>query len=677
MFFCNFKKVTLLMLTAVCFVFACSCEKKSVEIIKSNKIEACQDTEGANFVSLEWKPVKDAENYKIYVFDESTSKYEFYKETSACYAAVGELSPSTKYKVKIEADGKNKSQCVINVATQPDSVNTPEVLQRGVNSVILQWNSVDDVDGYDIFVYDDKKMDYVYLASTNANVAEVFGLSSAKLHKIAVCPYILSGEYKARGDLSSVEAYTDCASPTDVSVSDRTSESYTIKWSESEKADGYDVCVYDPETKSYYEYKNNLTETQFSVSGLKNGDVRKYMITPYMIIGGEKYKSSDSAYVNAATLLKAVKVTSQGFINGLSVKWTINKYADGYNVYYSDAKDGDYTFVAKVDKTKTTYNISGLTKEGKYFVKVVPFKVSSNVTFEGEVAISSGYAYRNDHNEILSSYKQSSSITVTNSDFVVSESRKNQIMNLINNYKSTNKSSFVIMDIRSGAMISYNADWYVPTASTVKAPYICYVLTEEIDKGNASMDDILVYKEEFYDADGSGDIRFHEFGSKYTVKEVIEYILYYSDNVGYRMLQDHFGVENYNKWLKSLGCKTFVNGTSTKWGFVSARDSAKIWTEIYRYMYTGKYGDFFKKELLTTGYSPIRKNLGHLYDVANKFGGATVGWHDTGIVFKGDNPYILILLTDDSFEHADYNFQNGMIKQLNALHDELVEFNNK
>ena len=305
----------------------------------------------------------------------------------------------------------------------------------------------------------------------------------------------------------------------------------------------------------------------------------------------------------------------------------------------------------------------------------MPFKKFNSVPFEGEETIATGSAFRNDHNEILTSYKPSKKITVTNSDFEISDSRRNAIMNLINSYSGSHKTSFAMVDIRSGAMIGYNADWYAPTASTIKAPYICYVLSQEIDTGNASLDDVLTYEKRFYDGDGSGEIRFMEYGTKLTVKEIIEYILYYSDNCGYLMLLDHFGAENYNKWLESLGCKTFIDGKGLKWGFVSARDSAKIWTEIYKYMYTGKYGDFFKEELLTTGYSPIRKNLGHLYKVANKFGGADTGWHDTGIVFKDDNPYIMILLTDDCYLHPNYSYQNSMIKQLDALHDELVEFN--
>ena len=678
-------KNKLILLLSALILISCICmsacnqtsDEKNTTTKTSAPLEVYQDAEGKNFVSLAWKPIKDVDSYNIYIFDETKNDYTLYKETTDCYAAVGELESGKKYNIKVKTEGKNKKECEITAATQPENVNSPEVLQRDINSVYVQWEEVSTADGYDVYIYDDKKSEYTYVTSTNKNVAQLKDLSPASKYKVAVCSYVLSGEYKSKGDLVSLEVHTDCVAPADVKVSDRTTTGYKLSWSKSEGADGYDVCIYDADAKNYYEYKTNLTDTELSVEGLKSGDAKKYMITPYITVNGEKLRSCDSSFIDGVTKLEKVTVSTESILGGVRAKWKKSNNADGYNVYYSYEEDGEYTFAGKTDKNKLVFNVTGIDKEGKCFVKVVPFKTSGNVNFDGEEAVSSGYAYRNDHNEILSSYKQSSSITVTNSDFKVSDYRKNKIMSLINNYASTNKSSFVILDIRSGAMISYNADWYVPTASTVKAPYICYVLSQEIDKGNATIEDILTYEKKFYDPDGSGDIRFHKFGSTYTVKEVIEYILYYSDNCGYLMLQDHFGVENYNKWLESLGCKTFVNGTSMKWGFVSARDSAKIWVEIYKYIETGKYGDFFKNELLTTGYSPIRNNLGYLYKVANKFGGADIGWHDTGIVFKDDNPYIMILLTNDSYEHADYNFQNGMIRQLNALHDELVEFNNQ
>lgn len=663
-----------------CVCFMCSCNNSSDDTNKTTTekqapLEVYQDTQGLDFVSIAWKPIKNVDSYKIYIYDNEKSEYVFCKETTQCYAAIGELECAKKYKIKVSTTGKNKTDCELTVITQPQKINSPEIVQREVNSVYLQWEEQSGIDGYDVYLFDDKTDDYKYVGSTDKNIAQVEDLSPSGEYKVAVCSYVVFNDYKARGDLSSVTAYTDCLAPESLTVSDRSDTGYVLNWTESDGADGYDISIYDADSKSYYDYKTDISDTTLKIDGLRKGDAKKYRITPYKMVGDLKLKGSDSSYVDGVTMLDAVTLSTESILGGVKVKWKKSNNADGYNIYYSDKKDGEYTYIGSADGDKLSFNVTDIQKEGDCFVKVVPYRISSNIKFEGNEAIVKGFAFRNDHNEILSSYKQSSSITVTNSDFKVSDYRKNQIMSLINSYAETNKSSFVLLDIRSGAMISYNADWYVPTASTVKAPFICYVLSQEIDKGKATMDDILTYEKKFYDPDGSGDIRFHKFGSTYTIKEVIEYILYYSDNCGFLMLQDHFGVDGYNEWLKSLGCKTFINGTTTKWGFVSARDSAKIWVEIYRYINSGKYGDFFKNELLTTGFSPIRNNLGYLYKVANKFGGADIGWHDTGIVYKGDNPYIMILLTNDSYEHPNNSFQNGMIRQLNALHDELLEFN--
>lgn len=651
------------------------------EIVLSAVMNITQTSRNTSSVTLSWDLCENAEKYEIYLLNKSTGKYELNQTSADNTAVISGLSAAMVYKIQICASAQSGEETVrsdfsrLEICTAPEKVTGLATEERSPVSIRFHWNSLSNVNGYDIFLYDSKTGEYVYRQSSALTVSSVKSLISGTDYQVGVRAYKLHNGEKVYGEMATCKSFTKASKGSGLTVTSRTTSGYTLKWNSTRGASGYDVLIYNSTKKAYVLYKSNVMSTSLKITGLKEGAVALYEVRPYIMYNGKKITSTASSPVRAVTQVKSVKLSKINYLNGVKLSWTKNSAATGYKIYYKSSKTASY----KLLKTYTTNStlslkVNNLTGGNTYYFKIVPYKKSNNKVFDGVATEITATPYKDNLNSILTSYKGSKSVTVTNSKFKLSTSRKNAIMKLINNYSDT--CGFVMLDIKSGGMVAYNADWYVPTASTVKAPYICYVLSQEIDKGKAKLSELLTYQKKHYKT-GSGVIQYAALGTKYSIQNVIEKILYYSDNTGYYMLQDRFGVTNYNKWLKSLGCRTFINGTTTKWGYVSARDSAKIWVEIYRYIYSGKYGDFFKNELLTTGYSPIRDVLGSKYNVANKFGGADPGWHDTGIVFSGDNPYILILLTNDSYLHPNTYFQQSMIKQLDAVHDEMVAFNKK
>lgn len=650
------------------------------EIIGEEILNLSQTKQSTGTVVLSWDKCTNADCYEIYLKASESEEYELYSVCEDNTVNITGLSEAAVYSVRVCSVIKTQPEEVkgdfseILICTSPKAPVGLKATSRTDSSLTVKWDAVNGADGYQVYLYDSETNVYTYVKTTLSTAAKVENLSDATEYTIAVRAYKNFSDKKIVSAFSKTENFTFTKRPEGVCVTSRTTSGYTLKWNPVKGASCYDVLIYNSKTKTYSVCKSGVTGTSVSFSGLKQGTAAIYKVRPYINYKGKNYASYSAYSVRAVTQIRKVTLNAEALINGVKLTWNKSFPASGYRIFYSESKNGTYTLL-KTTAANTTVSYKNTALEGgkTYYFKVVPFLKIGSLTYSGEAAVVSVKPYSTDLNSVLSSYKQSKSITVTNSEFTLSQSRKNAIMKLINNYSNT--CGFVMLDINSGGMVAYNADWYVPTASTVKAPYICYVLSQEIDTGNASLGELLTYQRRHYHT-GSGVIQYASYGTKYSIKNIIEKILYYSDNVGYYMLQDRFGVTGYNNWLKSLGCKTFVNGTTVKWGKVSARDSAKIWVEIYNYINNGKYGDFFKEELTTTGYSPIRNVLGHVYTVANKFGGADVGWHDTGIVFKGKNPYILILLTDDSYLHPDYTFQKNMIKQLNAVHTEMVKYNN-
>ncbi len=636
-------------------------------------------------MKVKWNASKGADGYAVYRRGPDTnSKYVFLGFTTATTYEVKGIPAGRLQKVNIYPYSIINGKKIYGenmVITRSAAPATPTLKQTSATtkSVKLSWNKVTCATAYRIYLYNSKTNKYELKDTVKGTSKTISGLSAGTSYKARI---IAIREYDGRTYQSgtrTITVYTTPGKVTGTTVSSRTTTSYTFKWSKTKGASGYDIFRYNSKTKKYDKIKSSVTSTGYTVKSLSPGTVYYYRVKAYKTINGKKYYSDYSDKITCVTKLKATSsLKRENFINGVNLSWSKISGTQGYRIYVSQKKNGTYKCIKTIANAKTTsYKITGLTGGKTYYYKVAGYKKSDGKYYIGDTKLITVQPYKN-HNfvKILNSYKSSKSLQVLNSKFKISESRKKAIMNIVNKYSRYHTTGFALVDIKSGAAIMYNANWYVPTASTAKAPYMMYVLSQQIDKGKGSLSEILTYQAKQKHG-GSGIIQYSKIGTKYSIKTVIHNICKYSDNVGYYMLQDRFSYVGFNKWMKSLGNQTFINGKGIRWGKVSARDSAKIWSEIYKYFYTGKNGSFFKSELLASGYPNFRDILGGKYKIASKSGSTEVGWHDTGIVFKGDNPYILILLTNDNYLHPDYAFQKNLTLQLDALHTELVNYNNK
>lgn len=703
------KKIILITACLCALLSVTACDKKdNSEAVNVGAISTADVLEyGENAVSLIWEKCENATAYEVYILDGETEK--LYTTTNNTQLVVTNLEKNKEYTFRIRGINKDGKKIVqgslieIKACTYMEKVGKISSYLVSANSLNLKWEKAE-ADGYEVYSFDEETGEYLLENTVTDNNCKIVNLKPETEYSFKIIPFKNFSDGKFPGQEALFKASTVGENDICITVENVTPESYTLVWNEIDGADGYDLYVFDEEAEDFKLFKEDIKEGRVDITDLEELNSATYAVMPYQEVEGNKEFFELSTSVLASTNLSPLKLNLSAVEGGIKVSWDKSEKADGYVVYYSLTTDGDFLVAKTFEDNKTTsYTIDKLDGETKYYVKVVPFTDIDGVKLYGEEALESCTTKKketveNHENTSTTTTKATNkkpatttkkpanqntynkknfiSLEVTNTDFVPGDKRWNDISKLVKNYSRYNKTSFALYDINSGAMITHNADWYVSTASTVKAPYIMYVLSQEIDKGNAKLTDVLTYEKRFYN-NGSGQIKYSSYGTKYTIKEVIHLILLTSDNCGYLMLQDHFGVKNYNKWLKSIGCRTFIDGVTVKWGNVSANDSCRIWQEIYKYFSTGKNGEFFKKELLGTGYSPIRKNLGDKYKVAAKFGGSELGWHDTGIVFAGKNPYILILLTNDSYLHPDYYYQNNMIKQLNGLHDELVKHLNK
>lgn len=277
-------------------------------------------------------------------------------------------------------------------------------------------------------------------------------------------------------------------------------------------------------------------------------------------------------------------------------------------------------------------------------IKIDPNAQKNNVSFCGEI------------------------FTYTNTDFRLDMTNNGRLISLLKSVKY-NK-SFVLYDIESGASFSYNDSKYYPVASTVKAPFVMNCLSA-IDRGEHFLLEKMAYTSKFYSG-GCGTIKKSDYGTVYSLSDIITTTIVNSDNSGYHMLKSHFGYENYNSFLTSLGNKVTIN-EYVKWGQTSAMDSLRNWAEIYNYTESGtNNGDFLKELLTSTTDSCIRSALGQTHTVANK-----MGWmygdccHDHAIVYD-EKPYILIIMTDGDAYDKNQQYVGKLALMLDNIHEMMV-----
>ena len=103
-----------------------------------------------------------------------------------------------------------------------------------------------------------------------------------------------------------------------------------------------------------------------------------------------------------------------------------------------------------------------------------------------------------------------------------------------------------------GNVITINADEPFETASTIKV-YILAALFDAIEKGKASLSDMLEYKTS-HTIDGSGVMNSLEVGTVLSVKNLATLMIIVSDNIATNILIDYLGVDVINECIQALGC---------------------------------------------------------------------------------------------------------------------------
>ena len=231
--------------------------------------------------------------------------------------------------------------------------------------------------------------------------------------------------------------------------------------------------------------------------------------------------------------------------------------------------------------------------------------------------------------------------------------------------------SLYYKDLVTGYTITFRADEIYQAASVIKAPYVKYLLSSGVDW---STELTMTSK-----MGGSTHIDYYPSGTSFTVGELMEYAIRYSDNTAYYMLNKEFGFTGFNSYADGLGIKANSSSGLTlqfskpRFGYLSARDVGLYMEDIAKYMDQGTDSakqlyawmtTTTEQSQLCAAYNGKSYTIEQLkdadtlnkvyaerysgYTVAHKYGEQDYGeawnraYHDGAIVWR-DYPYVLAI----------------------------------
>lgn len=212
---------------------------------------------------------------------------------------------------------------------------------------------------------------------------------------------------------------------------------------------------------------------------------------------------------------------------------------------------------------------------------------------------------------------------------------------LIQNYS---RDCAVLVCTQDGeTLYSYQQNKNITGASLIKLPYAVFAC-QQLMAGVHSLDDTMTYTSSWYHG-GSGIIRKNGYGKTYTIRQLLDYSMRYSDNVAYDMLVSLFGVSGFNAMVDSWGYSVHIATPSPRFPAVSASFMKTAMLEMESHKADGECWEVCWKALNASEVALTRDALGGSgYDIAVKYGNVQNVYHEVSYI-ASDTPYFLAILT--------------------------------
>lgn len=363
--------------------------------VKTKNVKMSKNTDTS--VTLTWNDAGDAENYRVYRYNEDTGKYAYVATVNDTTYTDTNLNAGSAYQYKVRCmwtiGGTNyfgTYSSVLQAATLPAQVSGLSVDAQSATGISLSWDEAKGADGYRIFRYSSNSDSFEEVATVGADVTsyDVTGLTSASEYRFKVRASKTIGTNTYLGvhseEAAGVTKPGKAAAPV---VEAYDSNAIDLSWKKVARASGYQLYRLNEETGKYVKIAtikgaSNVTYTDSELTAAKT---YSYKVRAYKTYEGTDYCGAFSAVkvqVTKPEKVQNVKLTTKS--SSVTVKWSKSAHVTGYEIYRLNTKTKKYEKIATVKgENKVSYTNKKLKKGTTYSYKVRAYKTHEGTDYYG------------------------------------------------------------------------------------------------------------------------------------------------------------------------------------------------------------------------------------------------------------------------------------------------------
>lgn len=253
-------------------------------------------------------------------------------------------------------------------------------------------------------------------------------------------------------------------------------------------------------------------------------------------------------------------------------------------------------------------------------------------------------------------------------------SLKKEIQFVINQNISNKKISFASIyyrDLNNGPWLGINEKEYFSPASLIKVPVLITYL-KETENDPTLLDKKIINNRPFdYSLQNVTPTQILELDKEYTIGDLINRMVIYSDNAAYELLLDNIDNAKIYQVYKDLDVDISKAKEDPNGNIITVKDYASFFRILFNASYLDQNNSEKALDILskTQYYKSLVAGVPENITVAHKFGerqylpSQEKQLHDCGIVYLPGKPYLICVMS----RSTDFNKAADFIKQISKI----------